>query len=274
MNHQPAHQTALIPIRKLPQRPVLESVDAIELTLVAFLRITVAALMAIWTVAPTHAAPSQTETDSNDALVPALIEITTKLATQRYPDAQIEATALPLPPMLAQGKTCDEYTLSVPDNWHPSRIPVRVRCQGTHPWSFFTGVKLSISIEAATTNHLLARGATIGKQDVSLKWITLTHHNQDLLHDLEAIVGQKAYRTLRPGKAMTSRDLVQPYAVSKGERVTIQARIGSAQITTTGTALSNGHIGDQISVRNETSARVIKPWISAKGTVTTRPIET
>lgn len=196
-----------------------------------------------------------------------------RVISERYPQARFELSPPVLPDFSRTGKSCANPNTEIQNNWQPGRISVRVKCPGHAPWSFYTSVSAHIRVSTLATTRLLARDSVVSKGDIEPRWLKLSHHGADRLQNLEDAIGRKLRRTVRANSPLRSSDLITPHAVNKGERVIILARSGAAQITTTGIALKNGHIGEQIAVRNETSKKVIRPWVMAKGKVSTKPVK-
>jgi flagella basal body P-ring formation protein FlgA len=197
-----------------------------------------------------------------------------RVVAERYPDARMTLSAPTLPDLSKMERSCVNPSTEIQDNWQPGRIAIRVKCPAPGPWSFYTSVSADIRVNALATTRLLARGSIVTQGDIEARWVKLSHHGEDRLQILGDALGRKVRRTLRAGSPLRGSDLITPPAVNKGERVIILARAGAAQITTTGIALKDGHIGEQIAVRNETSNKVIRPWVMAKGKVSTKPLKT
>src|SRR5690625_7830745 len=51
--------------------------------------------------------------------------------------------------------------------------------------------------------------------------------------------------------------LVEPLAVNRGDEVRLEAEIGGITVSTRGTAMSSGRVGQQIRVKNNNSERVV-----------------
>ena len=186
---------------------------------------------------------------------------------QQFPDADVTVNVASLNPVL-KTKACLDYTLSAPDHLNPGALSIKVHC---HDWSFYARVQAELRINAVVPKHLIERGKPIAATDLTQAWVPLQHVSQAFLTNPQEIVGKIAHRTVPMGRAIRARDLRTPFSVTRGDRVVIHAKLGAAHITTTGVAMQNGHIGDQINVKNERSERVIRPWVTAKGTVSTRP---
>lgn len=183
------------------------------------------------------------------------------------PQAEIEISWHSLPSM---PRTCDLPTLSTNSKRPLGRIPVRVQCAGTAPWSFYTYATLSAEQSVVVAAKAILRGQIIGAEDVREEKVSL-QPGQSVLTDLSVAIGRIAKRTVQPGRALQLHLLQQPNMVNRGEKVLIKAASGAARITTQGIALENGHLGQQIPVQNAHSKKVIHSWVAAKGVVTTKP---
>ena len=150
------------------------------------------------------------------------------------------------------------------------RIPIKINCHGTKPWAFYLQMDVGFSLPVLTAARAIARGTQITMADLNRTLLPL-RPGVAYLYEEQHVIGQVVRQSIRPGSAILQRQLTTPYAVRRGEQVTIQAKAGSATITTTGEALNNGHVGEQVAVRNVRSKRVIKPWVIARGLVSATP---
>jgi flagella basal body P-ring formation protein FlgA len=58
-----------------------------------------------------------------------------------------------------------------------------------------------------------------------------------------------------------------PLVIKRGDTVSMEANIGGITVKTSGTAISDGRIGQQIRVKNNQSARVINAKVIGSGQV-------
>ena len=218
-------------------------------------------LIAVLACAAAHSQPTATtmQRDIESFAVSALLE--------KFPQADVSVTVGAFNPVL-ETKACLNYSLSAPDHLNPGPLSIKVQCED---WSFYARTQAEIRVHAVVPKHLIERGKPISLSDLTQAWVPLQHVSQAFLTNPDEVVGKIAHRTVPIGRAIRARDLRTPFSVTRGDRVVIHAKLGAAHITTSGIAMQNGHIGDQINVKNERSERVIRPWVTAKGTVSTRP---
>lgn len=82
-----------------------------------------------------------------------------------------------------------------------------------------------------------------------------------------AVVGKVARRTLLPGSPIPLNAVAEPKVVSNGAKVKVLFEEGGLAITTYGTALQAGSVGDLISIRNLGSGLIISGTVQTDGSV-------
>ncbi|MDA8486180.1 flagellar basal body P-ring formation chaperone FlgA [Pseudomonas resinovorans] len=147
------------------------------------------------------------------------------------------------------------------------RVTVRIRCDGSAPWTVFVPAQVRLYREVVVVTRPLRRGAPIAAQDVAVAERDVGTLNQGFLTDPAQIIGQKTTRALLPDQVLAPLHLQQAEVVSKGDQVVISAASASINVRMPGEALSNGAPGEQIRVRNLSSGRVIKARVKAPGQV-------
>jgi flagella basal body P-ring formation protein FlgA len=147
------------------------------------------------------------------------------------------------------------------------RVTVRIRCDGSAPWTVFVPAQVRLYREVVVVTRSLRRGAPIGTQDVALAERDVGTLNQGFLTDPGQILGQKTTRALLPDQVLAPLHLQQAEVVSKGDQVVISAMSPAINVRMPGEALSNGAPGEQIRVRNLSSGRVVKARVKGPGQV-------
>ena len=192
--------------------------------------------------------------------------ILTRLATSTRSDVDVSVRA-----PKAQLPACDALGIELPEGDLAGRVHARIRCERPKPWSMYMGAQVTVMATIPVANRPVARGtritsAMLGEQQMP-KHLLRGH----TLINPQDIVGKVAKRSLRPDTPISVHALSQPQTIKKGDRVAIEATSGRIQIQSFGTALSGGHVGDQIEVVNEGSQRTIRPWVAGPGRVSTDP---
>ncbi|SEE86678.1 flagella basal body P-ring formation protein FlgA [Pseudomonas migulae] len=164
---------------------------------------------------------------------------------------------------------CDkELTASLESPAKPlGRVTVKVRCEGTSPWTVFVPAQVRLFRDVVTTTRPLRRADIVEPADVLLRERDISLINQGYLTTLDQAIGQRLTRPMVADQVITLVHLEQAEVIRKGDQVVITARSGTLSVRMPGEALSNGGMSEQIRVKNLNSKRVIKAQVTAPGQV-------
>ncbi|AYC32488.1 flagella basal body P-ring formation protein FlgA [Pseudomonas cavernae] len=164
---------------------------------------------------------------------------------------------------------CDkDLTASLESPAQPiGRVTVRVRCDGSSPWTLFVPAQVRLYRDVLIVTRPLKRNGIVSEADLALVERDVGLLNQGYLTDQGQALGKKLTRPLLPDQVLAPVHLQMAEAVRKGDQVVISARSGSIKVRMAGEALSDGAPGAQIRVRNQTSQRVIKALVIGPGQV-------
>ncbi|MGK5095210.1 flagellar basal body P-ring formation chaperone FlgA [Deltaproteobacteria bacterium TL4] len=87
------------------------------------------------------------------------------------------------------------------------------------------------------------------------------------IDDKNEVIGKMAKRTISPQEVMKENIMATPFLVETGERLLIVYETKSLRLTAEGIALSKGHMGDRIPVRNLESKTVVYANVKARNQV-------
>ncbi len=107
----------------------------------------------------------------------------------------------------------------------------------------------------------------IAADDVTTERIVLYDLTQPFVTSPAEVIGQAAIRPLPPQNAIRTTSVRRPFAVHKGDRVTIEARQGGLSIQTVGVTKSHGELGQTITVSNVDSGKELRATVVAPGVV-------
>lgn len=147
------------------------------------------------------------------------------------------------------------------------RVVVKVRCEGTTPWTVFVPAQVHLFRQVVTATRPMKRDEVIGERDVALRERDVGPLGQGYLTALEQAVGQKLVRPAVMDQVVAPMQVQQPEVVRKGDQVVISAGVGAIAVRMPGEALADGGQGEQIRVRNLRSNRVVKARITGPGQV-------
>nr|WP_242674636.1 MULTISPECIES: flagellar basal body P-ring formation chaperone FlgA [Pseudomonas] len=147
------------------------------------------------------------------------------------------------------------------------RVTMRVRCDGTSPWTVFVPGQVRLYREVVTLVRPVNREGVLSEADIMLAERDVGLLNQGYLTALEQAIGRKATRAMQPDQVLAPVHIRQAEAIRRGDQVVISARSGGINVRMPGEALSDGAVGKQISVRNQRSQRVVRARVIGPGQV-------
>lgn len=147
---------------------------------------------------------------------------------------------------------------------------VLTQCNDTSSWKLYLKVDFKVFAPRVIARNGVARGAIIELDDLDTQEQQINKHGQQGFDALEDVAGMIAKRSIRSARLITPDLIIPPMLVERGDEVLIIASNDRISIKMKGTALNKGRKGQQISVRNAQSKRVINAYIQDKGLVSVR----
>lgn len=147
------------------------------------------------------------------------------------------------------------------------RVTLRVRCDGSAPWTVFVPGQVRLYREVVTASRPLKREAVLTEMDLAMAERDVGLLSQGYLTTLQQAVGKKLTRALIPDQVLAPVHVQLAEVIRKGDQVVISARSGGISVRMPGEALSDGAMGKQISVRNLGSKRVVRARVTGPGQV-------
>ncbi len=144
---------------------------------------------------------------------------------------------------------------------------VRVSCQHSSPWTIFIPVTVNLYRQVVTTLTPISKGTIVTQQHLQTRKVAVGSLNGTYYTEVNALVGMQAKRNIRADTAVLETFLELPVLVKRGEAVVMSAKSGSLMVKMQGTALKDGHGGEQIRVRNTQSKRIINARVTGPGQV-------
>ncbi|MGE8499355.1 MAG: flagellar basal body P-ring formation chaperone FlgA [Pseudomonas sp.] len=164
---------------------------------------------------------------------------------------------------------CDrELTTTLESPAEPiGRVTLRVRCEGSAPWTIFVPGQVRLFRDVVTSIRPIKRDAVVTEMDVAMAERDVGLLNQGYMTALKQAVGKKMTRPLLPNQVLTPNVVQQAEVIRRGDQVVITARGTGFNVRMPGEALSDGALGRQINVRNLRSQRVVKARVTGPGQV-------
>jgi len=184
------------------------------------------------------------------------------------PDDRVEISVTKLDPRLKL-RPCDK-PLTVEGSKAPNlggRTTLKVSCDGKHPWSMHIPASVKLFRQVVVSAHPLTRGSLVQESDLDFAEVNVVTLSKQYTTDIAPLVGKELTRSIMANSPINPKYLKEPAVVNKGDAVVVIAHTGAISVRIPGVALAEGHVGQQIRVRNERSKRIVKARIIGPGEV-------
>jgi flagella basal body P-ring formation protein FlgA len=147
------------------------------------------------------------------------------------------------------------------------KTTVGVKCKGRKPWSLHVPVTISVFGDVLIAKRQLKKGSVLLQSDLRMERYDLAELPHGYVENILSGAGMKLKRRVMAGTVITPSMLKKPRIVSRGQKVTIIAKMGSMQVRMEGKALAHGAAGERIRVMNINSRKKVEGVITPKGEV-------
>ncbi len=144
---------------------------------------------------------------------------------------------------------------------------VGVRCETPAPWTIYVPVTLAWETNVVALRSARQRGAVLAEEDVKIVRREVQAGYVPHLEQLEDAIGKALTRSLAAGTLLTTAMVVNRRLIRRGERVTLVVERGGLKVTSSGTAESDGAIGERVLVKNTFSSRQVEGSVQEDGSV-------
>lgn len=127
--------------------------------------------------------------------------------------------------------------------------------------------RVKVFMPAIVASKNLQNGSIVDGNDIELKRVDVTNVNPEDIPSKSEIIGATLKRHIRQGSVILKSDLAPNIMIHRGDDVRISIYSGTVMITTSGTALKDGAIGDFIRVRRDGSSSTLEGRIAEDGSV-------
>lgn len=149
---------------------------------------------------------------------------------------------------------------NIPENHNGRNVNVKIYCEDSTSWKMFIPVKIRTTIPVLVAITTINKGTTLDNSNVAVRYKNQSQIRGEIFSNSDTVLGAKSKRTISKDTAITRRNIC---LVCKGESVIITAVSDDFVIKTSGTALKDGSIGDQISVKNQRTGRTVIGKVSS-----------
>jgi len=135
------------------------------------------------------------------------------------------------------------------------------------PGLLLAGPAFASTVRIVVPAHDIARGDTISENDLTYATVDGTALMSGVPTKIDEVKGMQTRRMLAAGQPFRSDDVRRPIVITKGQTVTMQFIVPGVELTAMGRAMSEGGIGDTVTIQNPVSYRMISGTVVAPGTV-------
>ena len=123
------------------------------------------------------------------------------------------------------------------------------------------------SVRVVVPARDIMRGDVIGDSDLTYAQVSGTALPATTVTKFEALTGMQTRRLLRAGEIIRPDDVRHPVVVTKGQTVTMNFTAPGVQLTAMGRAMSEGGVGDTVTVQKPASYSMVTATVTGPGAV-------
>lgn len=138
------------------------------------------------------------------------------------------------------------------------RTTIGVRCGGHKPWKIYVTANISIFDDVVIADEYILRGSQVSASQIRTEKRNVSTLNRGYFSRPADVIGKIARIPISKEQVVTLHSLAAPKLVQRGKNVTILAKSANVTVKMNGNALSDGHLGERIKVRNLRSRRIVE----------------
>lgn len=179
----------------------------------------------------------------------------------KSPDKKTEIIISPIDRRKRLGQCKNELAIKLASKQGLKRSnTVSVACLGQ--WRIFVPVTIKTLMPVVTARQNLAVGEFLSTQNLLVEYIDTSSIIGPIVFTIDEVTGSKVKRYIQRGRPLLANLICM---VCKNEQVNITAKSGQLQIKSTGVALSDGTRGQKITIKNNSSGRIVEATVVAVG---------
>lgn len=149
----------------------------------------------------------------------------------------------------------------------PGRLTIGVRCNREKKWSIFTSAIIKNYQMVVVLSQSIQRGAIVTRQHLAIEKREVSNLREDFVTQIEQIENKQATHQLAIGTVLSLRNFVEPKLIKRGDKVIISSTKPDFSIRMSGIAMADGSKGQRISVKNQSSGRIVNAIVIDAGLV-------
>lgn len=220
----------------------------------------------IWTLITILAVPVKS---ASGAGLPTLEAKAQRYLYERYasmvPTARTVVTITPLSSHL-QKQHCTQPIAFKHAPVRGSRASLKAICE-TPKWSIYMTGTIQQWQQIVAASRTISKGTILGDGDLFMKEIDIRTTRSPYFVDPGEVIGRSVKRAIGAQQIISPNALRKKLLIREGDLVYIEARKKGMTIRMTGIARQDGGQGEQISVENNRSGKVVRGYVVRKGVV-------
>lgn len=182
--------------------------------------------------------------------------------------AQQQDIQLSLPGSLAE-RDCSELDINRPQQSEPplGRLSYSLACTAPKRWQSRAVAQVKLWLPLVVATRTLERGEVLSADMLSIQPQEVSTLRHGLEFSAAPLLGMTIKRRISAGDVVSRHLLQAAYLVQKGAQVTLHYRGDGFAVSTSAIALSDGVLGERISVQNISSGKVLDAIVTAENNV-------
>ncbi|HEY9043998.1 MAG TPA: flagellar basal body P-ring formation chaperone FlgA [Rheinheimera sp.] len=182
--------------------------------------------------------------------------------------AQRQDIQLSLPGSLDE-RNCSELDIKRPQQSEPplGRLSYSLACTAPKRWQSRAVAQVKLWLPLVVTTRTLERGEVLSADMLSIQPQEVSTLRHGLEFSAAPLLGMIVKRRISAGDVVSRHLLQAAYLVQKGAQVTLHYRGDGFAVSTSAIALSDGVLGERISVQNISSGKVLDAIVTAENNV-------
>jgi flagella basal body P-ring formation protein FlgA len=144
---------------------------------------------------------------------------------------------------------------------------IGVKCDSETPWTVYVPVTIKLFKPIVVSTRPLQANQIINENDITVRDVDVSTIRYAYFQQPKKLIGQQLKYPMAKGAVVTSQSVQPQKLIKRGELITLMAETQGMQVKMSGTALSDGVLGQKIKVKNSSSERVVEGTVDGHGVV-------
>ncbi len=154
-----------------------------------------------------------------------------------------------------------------PTDFVSKRLTVQLSCSSPQSWSIYLIAEIALYKKIVVFSEHLSKGKLIQESDLKIDLVDISDIRESYYKEITPVIGKELKRNIKSGDIVRDALLDMPQVIKRGQIVNLMATSSVISVETTGTALSDGRIGEIIRVKNNRSDRIVSGTVQSNGDV-------